>query len=312
MTVRCYLDMDPGIDDAVALAVALKQCDVAGITSVAGNVEGKKTFDNTGRLLKVFGRPDVPVVPGATRPLLLFESTFAEHVHGSSGLDGYPLVGEGVKASSRLPAWQWLAAGLAAESRPVDLIATGPLTNMARFLAAFDHDDYQQRVRAITVMGGSLSGGNVTSTAEFNFFADPDAADLVLGSGWPVRMVGLDVTTLAGMPTSDLARLGQQGTAGEVLEGLLGFYAQALERIGEAVDQIYLHDAVAVAAACHPEKFVWKKAPLRVVREGELRGTVVEVLGQSHARPLVEVAVDVDREWFLSFVWESLTQYKNG
>ena len=79
MTVRCYLDMDPGIDDALALAVALKQCDVAGITSVAGNVEVKKTFDNTGRLLKVFGRPDVPVVPGATRPLLLYALHFRDH-----------------------------------------------------------------------------------------------------------------------------------------------------------------------------------------------------------------------------------------
>ena len=215
--MRWYLDMDPGIDDAVALAVALNRGDVAGITTVAGNVDGEKTFRNAGRLLKVFGRPEVPVVPGARRPLFLAVPTYAEHVHGPSGLEGYPLAEEGLQAASDLPAWQWMAECLRNEDQPVDWVATGPLTNVARFLGAYDDDRYRARVRTITVMGGSLCGGNVTDTAEFNFYADPDAADFVLGSGWPVRMVGLDVTMRPGLPISDLTKLGEMGTVGAVL-----------------------------------------------------------------------------------------------
>ncbi len=307
--MRWYLDMDPGIDDAVALAVALNRGDVAGITTVAGNVDGEKTFRNAGRLLKVFGRPEVPVVPGARRPLFLAVPTYAEHVHGPSGLEGYPLAEEGLQAASDLPAWQWMAECLRNEDQPVDWVATGPLTNVARFLAAYDDDRYRSRVRTITVMGGSLCGGNVTDTAEFNFYADPDAADFVLGSGWPVRMVGLDVTMRPGLPISDLTKLGEMGTVGAVLAGLMGYYAEAIVRLGEASDQIYLHDVVAVAATAHPEKFTWKQVPLQIVREGELRGTVVEVL-HGERRPLVDVAVDVDSQWFLRWVWESLGAYQ--
>jgi pyrimidine-specific ribonucleoside hydrolase len=306
--MRCYLDMDPGIDDAVALAVAVQQADVGGITTVAGNVAGDKTFRNAGRLLNVFGHPEVPVVPGAMHPL--FQTpVIADHIHGESGLEGYPLTSESVPAASDLPAWQWLARQLEQETAPVEWIATGPLTNVARFLAAFDHRAYQRKVQAITVMGGSLSGGNVTPTAEFNFYADADAADFVLGSGWPVRMIGLDVTTRPGLPTSRLPDLSQMGSVGAVLAGLLAFYGEAIRRIGEAVDVLYLHDVVAVAAAKHPEKFTWKQTPLRVIREGELRGTVVEVQAKT-SRPSVEVAVDVDGAWFLDWVWESLAAYR--
>ena len=309
--MRWYLDMDPGIDDAVALAVALAQGAVLGVTTVAGNVEGSKTFRNAGRLLKQFGRPEVPVVAGANGPLFGSSPIFAEHVHGESGLDGYPIDKEGLQAASALPAWQWIAEQLREEQAPVDWVATGPLTNVARFLAAFDDQAYRERVRAITVMGGSLSGGNVTDTAEFNFYADPDAADYVLGSGWPIRMVGLDVTMHRGIPRRELPKLRQFGSAGLALAGLLEYYADAITRIGETVDEVYLHDVVAVAAAAHPEKFTWKTVPLRVIHEGELRGTVVEVLGRTR-RPTVDVAIGMDGEWFLSWVWQSLIPYQGN
>ncbi len=313
--MRWYLDMDPGIDDAVALAVALARGPVAGLTTVAGNVQGPQTFRNARRLLRAFGRSDLPVVAGAEKPLF-HPLVTAPHIHGESGLEGYvlpdgPDASDGTK-DAPISAWQWMGNALRHESEGNQVwVATGPLTNVARFLAGCADADLRQRVAAITVMGGSLVGGNVTPAAEFNFYCDPDAADFVLASGWPVRVVGLDVTTRRGIAIGDLPRLASYGRVGEMLRGWLTFYGEAIARYDQAQDQVHLHDVLAVAAAAHPERFSWQLLPLGVVRDGERRGAVVR-LSAAGGRAPVEFAVGFDEEWFLEWFWQSLEAYRDA
>ncbi len=316
--MRWYLDMDPGIDDAVALAVALTRGPVAGLTTVAGNVRGSQTFRNARRLLRAFGRSDLPVVAGAEKPLF-HPLVTAPHIHGQSGLEGYALADDTDAANGNqgapVSAWAWMADQLRQESakegsgKESIWVATGPLTNVARFLAGCADGDLDRRMAAITVMGGSLVGGNVTSAAEFNFYCDPDAADFVLASGWPVRVVGLDVTTRRGIAVADLPRLRGYGRVGEMLQGWLAFYAEAIARYDQTEDQVHLHDVLAVAAAAHPERFEWQSLPLAVVRDGERRGAVVR-LSPTAARAPVDYAVGFDQEWFLEWFWQSLEGYQ--
>jgi inosine-uridine nucleoside N-ribohydrolase len=305
-----YCDMDPGIDDAAALVVAAGRTAIDGVMTVAGNVEADKTLANAGRLLRVLGLEDVPLVAGAGAPIL-HRLVTAPHVHGSTGLDGYPFP-RGVRApTSEEPAWRWLARELVTRTRPAEIVATAPLTNLARFLAAFGDEAYRQRVGSVTIMGGSLSGGNVTPTAEFNFYADPVAADWVLGSGWPIRIVGLDVTTVPGIPVHELDRLAQYGEVGQMLEGLLGVYAQNLEAIGEAVDVVYLHDVAAVAAALRPDLYTFTPMRLRVIPDGEFRGTLVTESART-GRATVEYATAVDADGFRAWFWESLQRFRDA
>lgn len=305
-----YLDMDPGIDDAAALVAAAGRTTIEGVMTVAGNVEADKTLRNAGRLLRVLGLEEVPLVAGAEVPLL-HRLVTAPQVHGPSGLDGYAFPRGERRPTAAEPAWRWLAGALERRARPAAVVATAPLTNLARFLAAFGDASYRGRVEVLTVMGGSLVGGNVTPTAEFNFYADPVAADLVLGSGWPIRVVGLDVTMVPGIPVGDLDRLAEYGEAGRMLQGLLAVYADNLRAIGEAVDVVYLHDVAAVAAAVRPELFTFTPMRLRVVPDGEFRGTLVEEPARS-GRAAVEYATGVDADAFRAWFWDSLEPFRNG
>lgn len=293
-----YLDMDPGIDDALALAVALgKIHQVQGLMTVAGNVSGDKTYLNGYRLLTVMKRLDLPLVAGAASPLFYPLST-AEDVHGLSGLEGYDFgTVNPDRAPGAPPAWQWLSERLA-KPGPHHVIATAPLTNLARLILGFPNA--WQRLESLTIMGGSLIGGNITPTAEFNFFVDPDAAEVVLRAARTVAIVGLDVTHRARLPLHHLDRLRQFGRVGAMLGQLLAKYGtQEHRREGLAV-----HDAVAVAAFDRPELFEWREMPMAVVRQGELRGTLV-ALPEPERTP-VRYAVDIDPEGFLDWLWQGL------
>lgn len=304
-----YLDMDPGIDDAAALAVAAGRKAIDGVMTVAGNVEAEKTLANAGRILRVLEQDKVPLVGGAETPLL-HRLVTAPHVHGRSGLDGYAFSRGQRPPTTAEPAWRWLAAELRGRSEPADIVATAPLTNLARFLGAFGDPLFRDRVRTLAIMGGSLIGGNVTPTAEFNFYADPVAADFVLGSGWPIRVVGLDVTMVPGIPVRELARLTEYGEVGRMLSGLLAVYADNLRAIGEAVDVVYLHDVAAVAAAARPDLYTFTPMRLRVIPDGEFRGTLAPEPERT-GRPTVEYATGVDAEAFRAWFWESLEPFRD-
>ncbi|NMP20982.1 nucleoside hydrolase [Sulfobacillus harzensis] len=292
--------MDPGIDDALALYVALGSLRVAGLAAVAGNVEQEKTFRNSQILLQAAGRPDIPVWPGSRAPFSRALHT-APHVHGTSGLDGWELPPLERPFGLEDPPWLAWPPLLRAERAP-RIIATGPLTNLAKLLWCLP--TAQPPLAGITLMGGGLERGNVTPTAEFNFYVDPEAADAVMQAPVPVKMVGLDVTHKARMPWPRVEALVQMGPLGQILYDLLSWYGSHVERhpAGLAV-----HDAVAVAAHVHPEFFQWERHKLAVLCEGDLRGTVVR-MPSSAGRPLVEVATDVDSVKVMDFIWESLSR----
>src|SRR5205823_9039370 len=184
-TTPILLDCDPGHDDAIALLLALAspEVELLGVTTVAGNQTVEKTTANAIRILELVGREDVPVARGADRPLVR-EPFVAAYVHGESGLDGPdlpPARGEPVAQH----AVDFLAERLAGKT----LVATGPLTNVALLLALHP----EARPDRIVLMGGAIAEGNVTPAAEFNVWADPEAAARVFASGIDMTMVGLDV-----------------------------------------------------------------------------------------------------------------------
>jgi inosine-uridine nucleoside N-ribohydrolase len=299
MTVPILLDCDPGHDDAIALLLALAspEVELLGVTTVAGNQTVDKTTANAIRILELVGREDVPVARGADRPLVR-EPFVAAYVHGESGLDGPdlpPARGEPVAEH----AVELLAERVSGRT----LVATGPLTNVALVLAL--HPDV--RPERIVLMGGAIAEGNVTSAAEFNVWADPEAAARVFASGIDVTMVGLDVTHRALVTSRHAEQLRASGRVGCVVADLLAFY-ERFHRQVYGFDGSPIHDAVALAYAFRPELLETRQLNVEIECESELcRGrTVVDVWRRSGREPNARVAVGIDAEGFIGLLLERL------
>ncbi len=302
MSARVYLDMDPGIDDAVAMVLATAVCDVAGVATVAGNVDGFRTFRNALRILRMVGREDIPVHRGSDRPLFGKLETASE-IHGTEGLGLAEAPKVVVPDVAPGLGWRWLAEQAKTTPDAWDVIATGPLTNLARM--GWGMPESLSRVGRLVVMGGSLSGGNITSSAEFNFFADPDAAEMVLGQVSGVELIGLDVTRQAYLTLADVDRFREYGAVGQWLHELLRFYAGQILRLGFSAQTLAVHDAVAVFAWAHPEAISWEAMRLGVVREGQWRGTLLAD-PRATERPLAKVALGIDADAFRAWIFESM------
>jgi len=300
-----YLDMDPGHDDALALLVALKTFPVAAVTTVAGNQTVDKTFLNARRILHLAGRPEIPVYRGADAPLF-YPLVVADTVHGDSGLDGYTFPPLPEADTAGISAISWLGRTLTEAEEPIDWIATGPLTNVARVLLG--HPEARRAIRSLTVMGGSLGTGNITPEAEFNFYVDPDAAQWVLAAGLPLTMVGLDVTRKARLTREDVGRFIGWGTpVGDALYHLLTFYGRHEPQASDV--GMPIHDVLAVAALAIPEVFRWEWLSLRVFREDSpLRGASRPA--SDGKGPVVRVAVDIDTPRFFEWFWAQLQDYR--
>ena len=191
--IRAVIDTDPGIDDAVAILFALSSpvFDIVGITTVAGNIGIATTTRNAGRILALARRTDIPVIAGAAAPLSRKGFDTAD-IHGDDGLGGVGFPEPAVPPLADAVAW--LSALLLREPEAsIDILALGPMTNIARLVT--DHPDAARRIRRLIAMGGAVDEpGNVGPKAEFNLAADPEAADIVLRSGLPLVLIPLDVT----------------------------------------------------------------------------------------------------------------------
>ena len=185
------IDCDPGIDDAMALLAAFRapELDIKAITPVAGNVPLVHTAPNALKILALGGREDIPVYPGADRPLT-GQAREASEVHGADGLMGWPMP-EPRSVLRDEKAWDVIWREAKALGGELELIATGPLTNLAIALAKYP--DLPKYIKKLTVMGGGACFGNATPAAEFNIYADPEAAEMVFRSGMPTALCGLDV-----------------------------------------------------------------------------------------------------------------------
>lgn len=189
--IPVYLDVDTGVDDALALLLAVNhpRLDVRGVTTVVGNVDLAQVTRNTLQVLELAGATHVPVVSGAAQPLVE-PARSAAAIHAGDGLGGANL-----PPPSRRPAGNdavaYLRRELLAAPEPVTLIALAPLTNIALLLQSAP--EVRQKIRELAIMGGAVEVGNATPVAEFNIYHDPEAADIVFRSGIPILMYGLDV-----------------------------------------------------------------------------------------------------------------------
>jgi inosine-uridine nucleoside N-ribohydrolase len=302
MTTPILIDCDPGHDDAIAilLALASPELELLGITTVSGNQTLDKTTANAIRVLDHVGRADVPVAAGADRPLVR-ERFVAAYVHGESGLDGPDL-----PPPSRGPEATHAVDFMAERIVPgTVLVPVGPLTNVALLLAR--HPAVAERIERIVLMGGAIAEGNVTPAAEFNIWADPEAAHRVFESGIDVTMIGLDVTHRALMTREHAERLRAAGRVGAMVAELFDFFS-VFHRETYGSEDSPIHDAVAVAHVLWPGLVEVKRRHVAVETQSELcRGrTVVDLWQRTGNAPNADVGVDVDGALFVERLIERL------
>ena len=299
------LDCDPGHDDALAIVLALDpRLRLLAVTTVAGNAGLERTTRNAGRVLTLAGRGDIPVAAGADRPLVR-APWVPVSFHGESGLDGADLPEPAVPPDPRT-AVELSIDLLRSSDVPVTLVATGPLTNVALLLRAAP--DLHGHIESIHVMGGSLGLGNTTASAEFNIWADPEAAHVVFDAGRPLVMTGLDVTHQALLLPDDVAALEALGTsAGRVFADLMRFFAiHHRDRYGWEGPPV--HDAVAVARLLEPD--LVEAQSLRVdidTTDGPARGrTIADPEGLAGRPSNVEVGMGIDRARLMTMLLDAV------
>ena len=302
-----WLDCDTGTDDAQAIlcANALPELEIVAISAVAGNVELEKTYRNALRLNRLMGT-DYPVYQGAEKPWRQPQHTGYRY-HGENGLGGVELpLPENVPETTE-KAWDALYEKAKELGGALEIIATGPLTNIGT--ALMKYPDLPRFIRRIVLMGGSATGGNRTPAAEYNIFADPHAADAVFRSGIPLVMCGLDVTMQAIFTEEDLIRIGSKGTPAARLfhDALLTpLHAQ------EGGEGVKLHDAVAVLYAARPELFWGQMAGVAVETRGTVTmGKTVTDLWSDKKFPFKNafVVLGLDNEAFVRTVQELIWSY---
>jgi pyrimidine-specific ribonucleoside hydrolase len=298
------IDCDPGHDDAMALmlAVASPEIDLVAVTTVAGNQTLDKVTANAIRVLDVVEAHDIPVAAGADRALI-HPAQAAGDVHGETGLDG-PDLPPPSRAPEDFHAVELLAREL--RRQPLTLIPIGPLTNIALLLAI--HPELHGQIERIVIMGGAIGIGNVTPSAEFNIWVDPEAAYRVFSSGIDVTMVGLDVTHRAMLSAERADALRETGRAGAVVADLHAFYRQYHERVYGHSDTP-VHDALAVAHVIAPDVITTERLSVEIdVTQGPCRGrTVVDQLRRTGRPDNALVATDVDAGAFIDLLTERIS-----
>jgi inosine-uridine nucleoside N-ribohydrolase len=303
MPTPIVLDCDPGHDDAIALLLALAspEVELLGVTTTYGNQTLDKTTANALRVLELVGRTDVPVARGADRPLAR-PLAVAAHVHGDSGLDG-PVLPPPRAEPTAAGAVEWLASAVAAANGPVTLVPTGPLTNVARYL----DERGTSGIGRIVLMGGAIAEGNMTPAAEFNVWADPEAAQIVFDAGLDVTMIGIDVTHRAVTSPDVERRLRSSGRVGTFVAELVDFF-NVFHRDTYGWDGSPIHDAVAVAHVVRPGLVETKLRNVEIELVSELcRGrTVVDLWRRTERPPNAHVGVDLDAEGFFDLLVERI------
>ena len=306
MAAPLVIDCDPGVDDAIAilLALASPEVELLALTTVAGNLPLETTTRNALRILALAGREDVPVAAGAARPLVVRRDRDAAVVHGADGLGGAD-VEESSAAVVPMHAVDLLAEIVERSDEPVLLAPVGPLTNIA-LLAAL-RPELLPGFGRVAVMGGGDGLGNVTPAAEFNIWFDPEAAARTFDSGLDITMVGLNATRAAMLYDPDVDRIRSTGRIGAVVATMLDYYLDWQVKLyghrGVAV-----HDALAVAALLRPELVTTVDALVTVdSTAGPARGmTLVDRNRWDGQEANARVAIGSDRGAFIAFLCERL------
>jgi len=304
---KVIIDTDPGIDDALAIALLYRspEANIAALTAANGNLPAEEGLKNVFRIVAFLGVAEKPLV-GVGRDWPAY-SEDARHIHGNDGLANTYL--PVFSRNSAEPAAKLVASIVTASAEPVTILAIAPLTNIADMLDRVDVDEVN--IERIVIMGGAFHvPGNASPVAEFNVFHDPEAARRVVNSGLPVTIVPLDITTslVFGVRDFDAFSRSKAG-AGKLARILLPFYLQAHRRY-QKLDGVHLHDVVAAALVVCPEVFKTKKAWCDVETEGEItRGQmVIDERAFSPKAPNVEVVTGYDAKALKNFILSRLAE----
>ena len=294
------IDTDPGLDDAMALLMALasNDLDIRGITTTAGNGLVEQHSNNALSILEYVGAT-IPVYSGANQPILQPRSG-ATKIHGESALGGVKLPKAKKLKVENLTAVEFMAKELLGSDKKVSLIALGPLTNVAILLASTP--EVKTHIKEIILMGGAAVGGNRTPVAEFNIWQDPEAAHIVFASGIPIIMCGLDVTRKAVLKKEDLNRI-------ESVGGKAGrLFSEILKELAiQQRDGVVVHDAVAMARALKPSLFTGSAHYVAIDLTGaHTRGCTVTDFGNFMGKKAnAEVIFELDFKGFVELLVES-------
>jgi len=305
---KIILDCDPGHDDAIAIMLAARHpaIDLLGITIVAGNQTLNKTLVNG---LNVCQKLDinVPIHAGMPKPIMR-EQIVADNIHGESGLDG-PKFAPLVRKAESKHAIQYIIDTLMNSDGDITLVPVGPLTNIA--VAMRMQPAILPKIREIVLMGGAYGTGNFTPSAEFNIYADPEAARVVFTSGVPLVMMGLDLTNQTTCTADVISRMKKVGgPAGELFSDIMSFTLKTqYENYGLAGGPV--HDATCIGYLINPDAFKMQDMYVEIdVNNGPCYGrTVCDELGVTGKQPNTKVGMAIDTKWFWDLVEECVRMY---
>ncbi|MEH7134162.1 nucleoside hydrolase, partial [Priestia megaterium] len=298
MSRPIIIDCDPGIDDALAimLAIASNELDIKLITTCAGNQRIEKITLNTLKLLS-FVDKEIEVAKGAEKPLFK-DLVLSEAAHGKSGFGEVELEELKFSVSDR-SAIEAMKDTILNSEQKITIVAIGPLTNIALLIKSYP--EVIKNINQLSIMGGACNGGNCTPVAEFNIYVDPDAAKIVFDSGIPITMFGLDVTHQIPMYKEDIDRIRYIGNkTGQFAAKMLDFYFKEDKIEG-------MHDPCPVAYLIDPSLFTIIPCNVEIETKGEFtRGqTVVDKLNQTGKPQNVKVALEVEREKILDMLYNA-------
>ena len=306
--IKVIMDCDPGIDDGIALEYAAAHQDeieLLAVTTFAGNQTIDKVTKNALELVDFYGLK-VPVARGQERPLVK-EVIHAEEFHGETGLGHCVLPETGTKAASDNAVFfiREILDDLP-EGQQVTFIETAPMTNLALLLRVFP--EVKDKIRRIVFMGGAVKGGNVTPAAEFNIYADPEAAKIVFEAGIPLVMCGLDATMKCNLTRNQIMKLCQSGNPVARACGDMAGYV--LENSSKYRCVASIHDAVPFMYLLHPEFFKMEKAILDVdCSDGAGRGAMLcDFRWWLHDEEKIKdmILTDADTESFQQELFEAI------
>ena len=311
--IPVIMDVDTGIDDAVALILALQspQLDIKGVTVVAGNQVLDKTFYNTLSVVDYFGKKEIPVARGAERPLVR-EQYVDPATHGESGLGTAVLPVPKLKPHPA-DAVTFLKETLENSAEKITLVPVGPLTNLAILFLSYPH--VKEKIDKIVMMGGGAFEGNMNAVEEFNIFVDPEAAKVVFDSGVDIVMCGLDITMKSYTTWDDILRLKATDTkAGDFCAEAFGVYYNRYVN-NSRLPGCAVHDAVAVTYLIHPELISGKNGRVKVDISGthSYGATVCDFRpDRDKAKDNAFVCLDIDREKFVDLLVQACESYKEA
>jgi len=311
MPRKIIIDTDPGQDDAVAILLALsspEELDVLGIVAVAGNVGLHHNVTNARKIVELAGRHEIPVYAGCSRPIRRTLVT-AEHVHGVTGMDGPDLPAPTLPVQTQHGVDYIIETLMAAEPGTITLCTLGPLTNIA--MALIKQPAIATRIAEIVMMGGAyFEVGNITPTAEFNIYVDPEAADIVLRCGAPITMLPLDVThQMQSTPERLAAILALGNSSGAAVHAMLTF-SETFDLAKYGWAGAPLHDPTVIAWLLRPDLFAGRHCNVAIETASDLTigMTVVDYWHVTSRDRNVNYLRNGDAEGFYGLLLERLAR----